>query len=42
VRAELLTRLGRRDEAAAAFDVALTLVRTDPERDHLRRRREAL
>ncbi|WP_433378210.1 RNA polymerase sigma factor [Actinoplanes sp. CA-142083] len=42
VRAELLARLGRRDEAAVAFDAALALVRTDPERDHLRRRREAL
>ncbi|GIF21449.1 RNA polymerase sigma-70 factor (ECF subfamily) [Actinoplanes tereljensis] len=39
VRAELLTRLGRHAEATAAFDEALTLVRTDPERQHLLRRR---
>jgi RNA polymerase sigma-70 factor (ECF subfamily) len=39
VRGELLTRLGRRDEAIAAFDEALSLVRTDPERRHLLRRR---
>ncbi|GIM91384.1 tetratricopeptide repeat protein [Paractinoplanes toevensis] len=39
VRAELLTRLGRHAEAAEAFDEALTLVRTDPERRHLLRRR---
>jgi RNA polymerase sigma-70 factor (ECF subfamily) len=39
VRAELLSRLGRREEAVAAFDAALALVRTDPERDHLNRRR---
>lgn len=42
VRAELLARLGRRDEAAVAFDAALALVRTEPERDHLRRRRGTL
>lgn len=41
-RAEFLTRLGRRHEAAAAFDEALALVRTDPERAHLLRRRAAL
>ncbi|WP_344518539.1 RNA polymerase sigma factor [Paractinoplanes durhamensis] len=39
VRAELLTRLGRHDEATKAFDEALTLVRTNPERQHLLRRR---
>jgi RNA polymerase sigma-70 factor (ECF subfamily) len=42
VRAELLTRLGRTDEAAAAFDEALSKVRTDAERAHLRRRRAEL
>jgi len=40
VRGDLLARLGRADEAAAAFDAALTLVRTEPERAHLRRRRQ--
>jgi RNA polymerase sigma-70 factor, ECF subfamily len=39
VRAELLTRLGRRAEADAAYDAALRLVRTDAERAHLERRR---
>ena len=39
-RAELLLRLGRRAEAEVAFDIALTLVRTEPERAHLRRRRD--
>jgi RNA polymerase sigma-70 factor (ECF subfamily) len=38
-RAELLLRVGRRAEAAAEFDKALALVRTDAERDHLERRR---
>jgi RNA polymerase sigma-70 factor (ECF subfamily) len=42
VRAELLCRLGRRAEAAAAFDAALRLVRTDAERIHLQRRRAEL
>jgi RNA polymerase sigma-70 factor (ECF subfamily) len=42
VRAELLARLGRRAEAAAAYDSALTLVRTDAERAHLHDRRAAL
>jgi RNA polymerase sigma-70 factor (ECF subfamily) len=42
VRAELFLRLGRHDEAAAAFDEALSLVRTAPEREHLLRRREEL
>ena len=40
VRAELLTRLGRHDEATAAFDAALALARTEPERTHLVRRRD--
>jgi RNA polymerase sigma-70 factor (ECF subfamily) len=38
VRAELLCRLGRCAEAAAAFDAALRLVRTDAERAHLQRK----
>jgi RNA polymerase sigma-70 factor (ECF subfamily) len=42
VRAELLARLGRPELARAAFDAALALVRTEPERDHLRRRRGTL
>lgn len=37
-RADLLRRLGRLDEAAAAYRDALTLVGTEPEREHLRRR----
>jgi RNA polymerase sigma-70 factor (ECF subfamily) len=41
-RAELLLRAGRPAEAAAAFDRALALVRTDAERDHLERRRATL
>ncbi|WP_231618691.1 RNA polymerase sigma factor [Nonomuraea sp. SBT364] len=40
VRAELLCRLDRREEAADAFDAALRLVRTDAERAHLLRRRD--
>lgn len=39
VRAEMLAKLGRDEEATAAFDDALALVRTDAERAHLRRRR---
>ncbi|MPZ81698.1 MAG: sigma-70 family RNA polymerase sigma factor [Actinophytocola sp.] len=42
VRGELLSRLDRTEEAAAAFDAALRLVRTDAERAHLRRRRADL
>jgi RNA polymerase sigma-70 factor (ECF subfamily) len=42
VRAELLAKLGRDDEAAAAFDQALANVRTDAERAHLQRRRAGL
>jgi RNA polymerase sigma-70 factor, ECF subfamily len=38
-RAELLVKLGRDDEARAAYDDALRLVRTDAERAHLQRRR---
>ena len=37
-RAELLARLGRNTEAAAAYRDALELAGTDPERDHLRAR----
>ena len=38
VRGELLARLDRAGEARAAFDAALTLAATDPERSHLRKR----
>jgi RNA polymerase sigma-70 factor (ECF subfamily) len=41
-RAELLTRLGRADEARASFELALSLARTAPERAHLQRRLAAL
>lgn len=37
-RADLLTRLGRPTEAAAAYEEALALAGTEPERVHLRRR----
>jgi RNA polymerase sigma-70 factor (ECF subfamily) len=37
-RAELLRRLGRRDDARAAYERALDLARTEPERRFLRRR----
>jgi RNA polymerase sigma-70 factor, ECF subfamily len=37
-RAELLRRLGRRDEARAAYQRALDLARTVPERRFLERR----
>jgi RNA polymerase sigma-70 factor, ECF subfamily len=37
-RADLLRRLGRRDEAAAAYREALATAGTEPERAHLRRR----
>ena len=37
-RADLLRRLGRREEAAAAYRQALDLVATDPERRYLARR----
>ncbi len=41
-RADLLRRLGRTGEAAAAYDAALELVRNRVERDYLRRRRDEL
>jgi RNA polymerase sigma-70 factor (ECF subfamily) len=41
-RAELLRRLGRLDEARAAYDRALELVRSGAERRHLEGRRRAL
>jgi RNA polymerase sigma-70 factor, ECF subfamily len=41
-RAELCRRLGRTDEAARAYDRALELVGTSPERRYLERRRAAL
>ena len=37
-RGDLLSRLGRHSEAAAAYRDALALARTEPERAHLRRR----
>lgn len=42
VRADLLARLGRRDEAAAAYDKALSLTHDPAHRDHLAARRDAL
>ncbi|GAA4203400.1 RNA polymerase sigma factor [Actinocatenispora rupis] len=39
VRADLLRRLGRTGEAAAAYDTAIALARNGSERDHLRRMR---
>ena len=39
-RADLLRRLGRREEAAAAYRAALALTTTDAERRYLRRRLE--
>ena len=41
-RAELLVRLGRPDEAVAAFDRALALTTNDVEREHLTLRRRSL
>ena len=41
-RAELLTRAGRRAEAAEAYDVALKLAMPAPERAHVQRRLAAL
>jgi RNA polymerase sigma-70 factor, ECF subfamily len=41
-RADLLTRLDRRAEAAAALDRAMSLAPTAPERRLLRERREEL
>ncbi|MBU2695935.1 RNA polymerase sigma factor [Pimelobacter sp. 30-1] len=40
VRAELLVRLGRAEEARVAFDTALALCRNEAESAHLRARRE--
>ena len=42
VRADLLRRLGRRAEAAAAYDAALELVRSEPERTFLEGRRASV
>jgi RNA polymerase sigma-70 factor (ECF subfamily) len=42
VRAELLGKLGRRAEAAGAYDEALRLVRTEAERTHLTHRKASL
>jgi RNA polymerase sigma-70 factor, ECF subfamily len=41
-RADLLARLGRREEAIAAYDRALALARLEPERRFLERRLEGL
>ena len=41
-RAELFRRLGRVDEAAAAYDRALSLTRQEPARKFLARRRREL
>jgi len=41
-RADLLRRMGRRREAARAYDEALALVSNDAERRYLRRRRDSL
>ena len=41
-RAELLRRLGRPGEAGDAYDRALALPLSDPQADHLRRRRADL
>ncbi|HEY5630318.1 MAG TPA: hypothetical protein VIR16_12495, partial [Candidatus Limnocylindrales bacterium] len=42
VRGDLLERLGRRDEAAAALEAAASLAGTSVERAHLLARRDAL
>ncbi len=42
VRADLLRRLGRREEAAAAYDAALARTANRAEQDFLRRRRDSL
>jgi RNA polymerase sigma-70 factor, ECF subfamily len=42
VRADLLRRLGRRTEAAAAYDAAMTLACNEADRTFLRQRRAAL
>jgi RNA polymerase sigma-70 factor (ECF subfamily) len=41
-RAELLRRLGRPDEARSAYERALELARSEPERRFLKRRLDAL
>jgi RNA polymerase sigma-70 factor (ECF subfamily) len=41
-QADLLRRLGRRDEAAVAYRRARTLARTDAERRYLTRRLESV
>ena len=42
VRADLLRRLGRDDEARAAYDAAIALAGNEPERSFLQRRRASL
>jgi RNA polymerase sigma-70 factor (ECF subfamily) len=42
VRADLLSRLGHHEEAAAAYDAAIALTQNTPERRLLERRRAAL
>jgi RNA polymerase sigma-70 factor (ECF subfamily) len=42
VRADLLRRLGRDDEAAEAYDAAIALTRNEAEQDFLRHSRESL
>jgi RNA polymerase sigma-70 factor (ECF subfamily) len=42
VRGELLTRLGRNGEAAAAFRMAESLSKNETERAHFRRRLQAV
>ena len=42
VRADLLRRLDRHTEAAAAYDAALELARAEPERSFLMSRRTAV
>jgi RNA polymerase sigma-70 factor (ECF subfamily) len=41
-RADLLRRLGRRDEARAAYDAAIVLTANRAEQSFLRRRRDSL
>ena len=40
VRADLLQRLGRGDEAAAAYDLAVSLTENEAEQELLRRKRD--
>ena len=42
VRADLLRRLGRRDEAVMAYDAAIALAGNDSDRTFLRQRRASL